>query len=129
MPIDNDDFPTISEYVEQWLELRKADLAANTHARYRTLARNQVLPYIGSLPLPQLGPHRLARLYEQLIVNGGANGKPLRSATVGQVHRFLHVCFEWAANAGILEANPIDRVKSPRIPTQSAKDRPLEESS
>ncbi|HKE36622.1 MAG TPA: hypothetical protein VKB39_04275 [Candidatus Baltobacteraceae bacterium] len=106
---------TLAEYVEDWLELRKGDLAKNTHARYRTLARNQVLPHIGALPLTELVPHRLETLYARLAVDGGANGNPLRSATIGQVHRFLHVCLERAAADGILEHNPVDRVKPPRI--------------
>ena len=121
---------TIAEYVEDWLELRKGDLAKNTHARYRTLARNQVLPYIGSIPLSELAPRRLEVLYERLAVDGGAHGNPLRSATIGQVHRFLHVCFERAALDGLLEHNPVDRVKSPRIvPKRIATDQPREEAS
>lgn len=107
--------PTIAEYVSYWLDLRKADLAGNTHARYRTLARNQIVPYIGSVPLDQLNAARLQGLYDRLARSGGAKGDPLRTATIGQVHRFLHVCLERAASDGILAHNPVDRVKSPRI--------------
>lgn len=106
---------TIEQYVTYWLDLRKADLAANTHARYRTMARNQVLPYIGTLPLAKVTPPLFEQLYAKLQKSGGARGDPLSTATVGQVHRFLHVCFERAANEGILEHNPLDRVKSPQI--------------
>jgi hypothetical protein len=120
---------TIEQYIEHWLEVRKADLAANTHARYRTLAKNQVVPYIGFVTLVELGPRRLEWLYERLAIDGGAHGNPLRSATIGQVHRFLHVCLERAADEGILENNPVDRVKSPRIvPKPSVKDPRREES-
>ncbi|MBV8434435.1 MAG: hypothetical protein JO029_09150 [Candidatus Eremiobacteraeota bacterium] len=115
MHAENPQKPTTAEYVERWLELRKGDLASNTYARYRTLARNQVVPYIGSVPLAELGPRCLEWLYQQLAIDGGANGNPLRSATIGQVHRFLHVCLERAATDGILDNNPVDRVKSPRI--------------
>jgi hypothetical protein len=112
--------PTIAEYVDYWLDLRKDDLASNTHARYCTLARNQVLPYIGELRLNQIKPGLLADLYEELTRSGGIKGKPLRSGTVGQVHRFLHVCFEKATTDGLLANNPMDRVKSPRIPKPPA---------
>lgn len=112
--------PTIAEYLSYWLDLRKADLAGNTHARYRTLARNQIVPYIGSIPLDELNAARLQGLYERLARSGGAKGDPLRTATIGQVHRFLHVCLERAAFDGILAHNPVDRVKSPRIKARSA---------
>ena len=115
MHAENPQKPTTAEYVERWLELRKGDLASNTYARYRTLAQNQVVPYIGSVPLAELGPRCLEWLYQQLAIDGGANGNPLRSATIGQVHRFLHVCLERATTDGILDNNPVDRVKSPRI--------------
>jgi len=115
MQSDASSAPTVAEYVQYWLDLRKADLAENTYARYRTLARNQVVPYIGSIRLSELNAGRLAWLYEQLAAKGGAHGDPLRTATIGQVHRFLHVCFERAADEGVLAHNPVDRVKSPRV--------------
>lgn len=107
--------PTIAEYAQYWLDLRKRDLAENTHARYRTLVRNQVIPYIGSTRLAELNAASLERLYEQLALNGSASGNPLRTATIGQVHRFLHVCLEFAIAEGVLRHNPVDRVKSPRV--------------
>jgi hypothetical protein len=107
--------PTIAEYMTGWLEFRKRDLAETTHARYCTLARNQILPRIGSTRLSELHAGHLERLYGQLAIDGSVNGYPLRSATIGQVHRFLHVCLEAATTQGLLAHNPVDRVKSPRI--------------
>lgn len=111
----NESIPTISEYVSYWLRLRESDLAANTHARYCTLARNQIVPYIGAMQLDRLNASCLQWLYDTLARSGGAKGDPLRSGTIGQVHRFLHVCLEHAASDGILAHNPVDRIKSPRI--------------
>lgn len=116
---------TIGQYVTYWLDLRKADLAANTHARYRTLARNQVLPYIGAFTLTELTPRLFEQLYDELRRAGGANGDPLSTATVGQVHRFLHVCLEHAATEGVLEHNPLDRVRSPRISRPNDRNTPI----
>jgi integrase len=113
--------PTIAQYVSYWLELRKGDLAGNTHARYCTLARNQIVPYIGSLPLDRLNAACLQWLYDRLARSGGAKGDPLRTATIGQVHRFLHVCLEHAASDGILPHNPVDRIKTPRIAVPAHK--------
>lgn len=106
---------TVSEYLSWWLALREDDLAANTHARYRTLARNQVVPFVGAVLLRDLTPARIELLYDALSINGGADGSPLLSSTIGQVHRLLHVCLERATDDGLLAANPADRVRSPKI--------------
>ena|SRR5215469_11298087 len=106
---------TIAEYVAHWLEIRKSDLAPSTIARYRTLARNQVLPHIGLVRLLELSPARLAHLYEELAKERGARGEYLQSATICRVHAFLHVCMEHATVSGVLTNNPVDRVKPPTI--------------
>jgi hypothetical protein len=106
---------TIAEYVTAWLAARENEIATNTHVRYRQLAKNQVLPYVGGLGLEELTPDRLQVLYRELAISGGAKGSPLQSSTIGQVHRFLHVCFEKATTDGLLSDNPVDRVRSPRV--------------
>ena len=108
-------FPTLEQYLKYWLSLRKADLALKTYSRYRGVAHHQIFPYIGRLDLRDVTPARIERLYIELLGTGGAKGEPLRSGSVSQVHRLLHVCFERAIADGLLERNPIDGVKAPLI--------------
>jgi integrase len=120
-------------YLERWLDLRRCDLAKSTLARYRTLARNQIVPFVGHVELLDLTPAVLVELYAALLRDGAAGGGRLRSSTIGQVHRLLHVALEAAAEAGIIEGNPADRVRSPRVggsggggKTRYASDQALE---
>jgi len=111
---------TMEDLVDYWLGMRENDLAPSTFARYRTLARNQVVPYVGSVLLQDLTPERLRALYADLALSGAADGSPLLSSTIGQVHRFIHVMLEWAAEQRLLAANPADRVKAPSIAPRAA---------
>ena len=52
---------------------------------YEQFAKSYVLPSLGSVPLQELTPSHLERLYTRLL-NHGQGGRPLAGNTVRRVH-------------------------------------------
>ena len=74
-----------------------------------------VRPHIGNLRLQVITPGRLTKLYRDLTISGGRDGKGLSPRTVEYVHAVLRKAFRDAVVVDrILLSNPVERAKRPR---------------
>ena len=57
---------TVSEWLEQWLEDWMLAKKASTVRGYRSQCRTNITPYIGDIPICELGVEDINRLYKTL---------------------------------------------------------------
>ncbi|MEM7025145.1 MAG: site-specific integrase [Pseudomonadota bacterium] len=68
---------TLTDFInDEWLPARRADLEPSTWRSYEAKLRLHVLPHIGGLPLQELTPIHLNRLYAQLLETPHVETKP-----------------------------------------------------
>jgi len=110
---------TVREFADRWLE-HMATLGRDegTLERYQGMLERHVLPSIGAMPLKELQPTDLSRLYAQLLRSGRRDGKPggLHPRTVGHVHRALHRMLKQAARWQLVARNPAADIELPSVP-------------
>jgi integrase len=115
---------TVERYIDHYFESYcEGNLAVKTVARYRQMARCQIVPAIGHLRVRDVTPSDLQRLYGRLRRDGGrSDGRPgaLSDQTIYHVHRFLHALFNHAVGDEVRETTPAD-LKKTRIKTPKRK--------
>jgi integrase len=106
---------TVREYLTEWLEAHQASVKRGTIAGYRADVERYITPRIGGLRLQGLRPAILSKLYRDLAVGGGTDGRPLSVSTVAHVHRTLRKALTDAVRVEqVLATNPAERAKLPR---------------
>jgi len=107
---------TTGQYLEEWLEAIRSTVRPTTHASYRHLIVGQVVPRLGSVPLRQLGPGHLNRVYAQLLTEGRRTkaGGGLSPRTVRYTHVVVHRALKDAVRWGKLVRNPAELADPPR---------------
>lgn len=116
---------TVADYLRSWLAMHKRfgnggqGLRPNTARNYETVIDRHVVPAIGSMPLQQVGPDDLERLYR------GIEDQGLSRRMAEMTHRILYRAFKDAVTKGKLEQNPCERVPNPPRTHYSAADRPI----
>ena len=114
---------TVGEYMEHWLSVDiDRRVAAKTAARHRSIARHQIIPRLGQLPVRKLTPVHIeafeAELQRDGYVKGRKRGQGLTAQTVLHVHRTLSQALAHAVKTGVLFKNPAEQVKPPRPPSR-----------
>ena len=77
----------VSEYLGEWLESRREELAPKTLERYRELVALHIIPALGSIPLQKLAPRDIKNLLQNATRR---DGQPLAPRTRLHVYRCLH---------------------------------------
>ena len=99
---------TLRTYLVDWLKAVEQTVRPATHKRYSGIARVQILPALGNVPLVQLNAQHLQELYTNLLASG------LSPATVHYVHAVMHRALHQAVRKGLVLRNVCDLVDSPR---------------
>jgi integrase len=112
---------SVGEYLEHWLTVDvERRLTHKTAARHRQIARHQVIPRLGHIPLRKLTAVHIeaaeAELQRSGYVKGRKSGQGLTAQTVLHVHRSLSQALAHAVKTGVLFKNPAEQVKPPRPP-------------
>lgn len=112
---------TFAGFLDEWLvEHADRNCTPKTVERYRQLAQ-YVLPHVGQVPLKDLAPRTLERLYGRLRDGGGKGGRPLSARTVRHVAGLVHVALQTGVRWKLLRFNPADAVILPPIEHREAK--------
>lgn len=101
------DKATVAEYLEIWLNLRKANLAVLTYQGYERYIEKHINPEIGNLKLQKLNAMNLQTFYAK-------KQEKLSGKTVLQIHRILHKAFEDARTKRLIATNPASDVEAPK---------------
>lgn len=101
---------TVAQFLERWLrDVASHTVRPVTLQSYMDTVRPHVLRHpIGAVPLAQLTPMHLQRLYAEKL------GEGLSRRTVQYIHSILHRALDQAVRWNILARNPADAVDVPR---------------
>jgi integrase len=102
---------TFAEWLEKWLEGKKAKLSPNTTNRYAELIRLHINPHIGKVKVQAFKPVQLREFY---AMHGQG---PLAPRTVRHIHNIIHGSLETALRLELVMRNVADIVK-PEIASQ-----------
>jgi hypothetical protein len=75
-----------SQYLDEWIELQQSRLQPATWDAYRRTIACYLAPALGDIPLDNLDPTQLERIYTGLLDHGGCGGRRLATGTIGYIH-------------------------------------------
>jgi integrase len=99
---------TLGQHLEGWLEHRKQDWRANTHAANITPVKHHIIPTIGKIKLDRLRPLDLENAFREMA-RRGAN-----PPTVFYAYKTLKAALRQAVRWQMISSNPIDAVRTPK---------------
>jgi integrase len=106
---------SLGDYLQDWLSHMRTRVRATTHEGYAALVRHYACPHLGEIPLGELHPLQIQRLYAQLLEPGaGTRGRTLSPKTVGNLHRVLREALGQAVRWRLIDVNPAASVEPPR---------------
>lgn len=113
------DSQTVASYMDAWLG--GLQLEHSTVYNYRKLARNQILPQLGTIRVDQLTASRIAAHYREILSTGRRDhqdfGGPLSANTVNKAHVLLGAMLDAAVDEGVISVNPARRARIVKPPT------------
>ncbi|MCD8190715.1 MAG: site-specific integrase [Clostridiales bacterium] len=117
--IDRDSFRVtqrynVKEWVEEWIDTYGDSWKPMTRDDYRAKAERYIYPHLRSVQLAALSPIAVQRWVNKLK-NGWAGQKPLSPKSVKNIHGILHSALKQAVAAGLIQANPADNTRLPKI--------------
>ncbi len=99
---------TLGQFLEAWLrDYGEMNLQATTLSQYRGVLRRDVIPYLGEIPLWDLGPEHIMDVIRRKARGGFA------PSTVKRVHIVLRRALGHAVQWGYLERNPAAAIDGP----------------
>ena len=108
---------SVRQWLEQWVETIRAEVAPKTHERYGEIVRNFLIPAFGNFTLTKLAPVHIQQEYNRWAVGGRLDGKPggLSPRTRRHIHRILRTALSRALEQQVIARNPADVFKK-RLP-------------
>ena len=107
---------TVAQYLDNWLEHIKPQVAPRTHERYGEIVRTYLAPAFGATLLTKLQPMAISSAYAGLLSGGRRKGGGgLAPRSVGHCHRVLSQALRQAVRWRMLPRNPCDEVDPPRV--------------
>lgn len=100
---------TVKDFLERWLEDYRANLSPRSYERYRDIVRKRLIPGLGNIPLTQLKPEHLQKLYTTMQNDG------LSARSVRYHHSVIHGALKRALEWGLILRNPADAIRPPKI--------------
>lgn len=111
LPRRSQDLPSVSEWLDYWLEVRKSELREVSWQGFEASARLHLKPVIGKLPLDRLTSSILEETYKGL-----GRDKKLSPATIHRMHAMVRHSYSMAERHGVIDKNPTARVRLPEKP-------------
>lgn len=104
------EIPTTCEgYFNFWLESVKNRISARTLQGYENVIRRYLAPEIGDLPISEIKPKHLERLYRKMSASG------LQPVTVRKTHMVAGNAFREAQKHEVISSNPAQFAKPPKV--------------
>ena len=104
----------VAERIEQWAALGK--ITARTKERYAVLHLNQILPFLGQVPLQSLKSVDIERWHATLLTKGRKDGQGgLSPVTARHAHRVLAAALKEAQRHDLVVRNVASATSPPRV--------------
>ncbi|MGH2358921.1 MAG: tyrosine-type recombinase/integrase [Candidatus Limnocylindria bacterium] len=101
---------SLGQYLKEWLAHARGRVRTSTYEGYESLIRCYAVPALGTIPLSELSPLDVQRLYSSLL----EPGRRLSAGTVLNLHLVLTQALGQAVRWGMLERNPVKGAQPPR---------------
>src|SRR2546427_8904384 len=108
--LGKDQDSSLGHYLKEWLAHARGRVRPTTYAGYESLIRCYALPALGEVPLSQLSPLHIQRLYSSLLVPE----RHLSAGTVLNLHLVVTQAPGQAVSWGIVGKNPVKGAQPPR---------------
>lgn len=105
---------TLRDYLEEWLQIKEPTLSPTTVVWYRFVIRRHVVPDLGHLPISELKPQHIQRMYSDKMRSRPEGGGKISPNSVRCIHRILHAALSQAVRLQIVASNPCDAVDPPK---------------
>jgi integrase len=113
---------TLRDYSVGWLAgLQTQGRKASTLRGYRQVLDLYLLPRLGHVPLQDLRTPDFDKLYRDLLVGGGRDGRPLSMTSVHHVHAAANKMLNDAERKGLVTRNVARLADAPSLTTARAK--------
>jgi integrase len=99
----------VGEYMEYWLRIIETTVRPRTLEQYQQVARQYIIPVLGSIKLKDLRPDQIQAMYNAYLDRG------MSRRNVIMVHAVLHRAFVHALKQGLVSRNPVDAVTRPKL--------------
>lgn len=110
---------TVGEFLSWWIDTYAAgNLKATTLASYQYLSELHVIPAIGAVALSDLTPRHIAEWQADMLQKTTRRGNAMSSKTVMNARVMLHTALEEAVMQNLMAANPVSRVRAPKVETK-----------
>jgi len=101
---------TMEQYLLRWLEnTAREKTGPTTYPRYKQIINNQLIPYLGQLPLAKFSAFHVEDFYAEMKRKGVANGSRYQAALV------LTNALRHAVRLKLLPSNPASEVPKPKL--------------
>ena len=128
---------SLAEYLDEWSPIHaQKRWTYNTYEVYKTLSENHIKPHIGHLPIQDIVPLDIERMYEKLRKTRCRGTKSygkkeedtpfLSSTTIRHIHMFLSSAFAKAVEWGIIDKSPMPGDAPKKIKSKRKIWRPQE---
>jgi integrase len=105
---------TLGDFLTQWLSDEvQPTRRRKTYRSYAGTVNNHLIPSLGAIPIAKLEPAMIARA----LASDDPDGARTRELAHGTLKTALKVAVEW----GIIDANPVERVRKPRVPKEEMR--------
>ena len=111
---------SLTEWLNRWLNDYVAySVRESTYISYRNMVKNQVVPFIGNIPLSKLTRIEMQKFYNKVKKEGRVRvhpvyGKELSDAMVRSIHMMLHQALDVAVRERLIVLNPTNGTTIPR---------------
>lgn len=96
---------TVGEWLDTWLnDYKKIDLRLTTWESYEVMARVHIKPVLGALPLQDLRPEHLQKLYSDKLKEGKS------SRTVRYIHQVMHGALDQAIKNKLISGQNVSEL-------------------
>lgn len=99
----------LGAWLDLWVETYCEDLKPMTLASYHSKINTRIKPKLGAVPLSSLSNIQIQQFYNFLKSDG------LSPKSIQNIHGILHKSLAQAVVAGVLDRNPSDGVKLPKV--------------
>jgi len=100
---------TVAEFMQHWLATYVVtNTTPSTQRGYQGVARRYISPILGRIPLQNLQPQHIQKLYAAMLERG------LSAQTVQHTHRVLRQALGHAVKWSVINKNPADVADPPR---------------
>lgn len=118
--------PTFNQYVELFIKEKSATLSATTIQSYKQSLKRPTAVF-GKIKLEDIDYLSVKKFITDLQTAPGGKGKkkPLAHGTIVTYYTTLHTLFESAVENGVIESNPMQRMKKPKARKDDIQKEPI----